>query len=128
MISLGPNAMAQPYPADEIHTALATSLLPISEALLDQSVLAGVGNIAKSEILFQTGLDPRTPANEVQVMDRLLEAIHGVLWASYHAGGRWIYQVYRHQGQRCKICNSTIRMVRLAPSKRASYFCPRCQR
>ena len=37
-------------------------------------------------------------------------------------------QVYRRQGQRCKICNSVIRMVRLAPSKRATYFCARCQR
>ena len=57
LASLGPDAMTQPYPADEIRTALAASTVPISEALLDQSVLAGVGNIAKSEILFQTGLD-----------------------------------------------------------------------
>jgi endonuclease VIII len=128
MISLGPDAMAQPYPADEIRAALAATTLPISETLLDQTVLAGVGNIAKSEILFQTGLDPRTPANEVQVMGRLLEAIHGVLWASYHAGGRWVCQVYRRQGQRCRICDSAIRSIRLAPSERATYFCPRCQR
>lgn len=130
LATLGPDAMAQPYPADELRTSLAASLLPISEALLDQSVLAGVGNIAKSEILFQTGLDPKIPANEVNgaIRDRLLESIHRVLWASYHVGGRWICQVYRRQGQRCKICNSVIRSVRLAPSKRATYFCPRCQR
>ena len=130
LTTLGPDAMTQPYPTDEIRAALAATELPISEALLDQSVLAGVGNIAKSEILFQTGLDPRVPANDVNgaTMDRLLESIPKVLWASYHAGGRWVCEVYRHVGQRCKICNSVIRMVRLAPSKRATYFCPRCQR
>jgi hypothetical protein len=63
--TLGPDAMTQPYPIDEIRAALAATELPISEGLLDQSVLAGVGNIAKSEILFQTGLDPRIPANKV---------------------------------------------------------------
>jgi formamidopyrimidine-DNA glycosylase len=75
LASLGPDAMSQPYPADEIRTALAATTLPISEALLDQSVLAGVGNIAKSEILFQTGLAPRVPANELTdaTMDRLVE-------------------------------------------------------
>jgi endonuclease VIII len=130
LATLGPDAMAQPYPAHEIRNALAASMLPISEALLDQAVLAGVGNIAKSEILFQTGLDPRVPANEVNgaTRDRLLESIRQVLWASYHAGGRWVCQVYRRQGQRCKICNSVIRMVKLAPSKRATYYCTRCQR
>ena len=130
LTTLGPDAMAQPNPADEIRAALAASALPISEALLDQSVLAGVGNIAKSEILFQTDLDPRVPANEVTgaTMDRLMESIPRVLWASYHAGGRWVCQVYHRYGQRCDVCGSVIRSVRLAPSKRATYFCPSCQR
>jgi formamidopyrimidine-DNA glycosylase len=83
LASLGPDAMSRPYPADKIRTALTASRLPISEALRDQSVLAGVGNIAKSEILFQTWLDPRTPANEMKAMDRLLESIRSVLWKSY---------------------------------------------
>lgn len=130
LASLGPDAMTQPYPAEEIRAALAACTLPISETLLDQSVLAGVGNIAKSEILFQTGLDPRVPANEVTgaTMDRLLESIRRVLWASYHAGGRWVCQVYHRNGQRCEVCGSVIRSIRLAPSKRATYFCPSCQR
>ena len=130
LASLGPDAMTQPYPADEIRTALAASTLPISEALLDQSVLAGVGNIAKSEILFQTGLDPRIPANEVTgaKLDRLLESIRRVLWASYDVGGRWVCRVYHRSGQRCEGCGSVIRSVRLAPSKRSTYFCPSCQR
>ena len=61
-------------------------------------------------------------------MDRLLESIRRVLWASYHAGGRWVCQVYHRHGQRCEVCGSVIRSVRLAPSKRATYFCPSCQR
>ncbi|MDY0170552.1 MAG: zinc finger domain-containing protein [Thermoguttaceae bacterium] len=130
LASLGPDAMTQPYPAEDIRAALARSNLPVSEALLDQSVLAGVGNIAKSEILFQAKLDPRIPTNEVTGarMDRLAKAIPKVLWASYHAGGRWVCQVYRRHGQKCEVCGRLVRLVRLPPSKRATYFCPSCQR
>jgi endonuclease-8 len=128
LASLGPDAMSRPYPADEIRAALAATQLPISEALLDQSVVAGVGNIAKSEILFQTRLDPRIPANEVKTMDRLLESIRSVLWKSYDTGGRWECRVYHRHGHRCETCGSVIRSIRLAPSKRATYFCPSCQR
>ncbi len=60
--------MSQPYPADEIGAALAACKLPISEALLSQSVVAGVGNIAKSEILFRTGLDPRGLVGQLQTL------------------------------------------------------------
>ena len=128
--SLGPDAMAEPFPADEIRKSLAAASAAISEALLDQTVLAGVGNIAKSELLYVAGIDPRIPACDLPVdqMGALLEAIHGVLWKSYHAGGRWECRIYQRQGQQCGQCGTTIRSMSLPPSKRATYFCPQCQR
>jgi formamidopyrimidine-DNA glycosylase len=130
LASLGPDAMSQPYPSGEIRQALAACRLPVSEALLDQPVLAGVGNIAKSEILFQARLDPRVPANEVtaDVLDRLLMCIPEVLWNSYNVGGRWECQVYHRYGKPCLACGVAIRAIKLPPSKRATYFCPNCQR
>ena len=130
LASLGPDAMSEPYPATEIRRALLTCTMAISEALLAQSVLAGVGNIAKSEILFLARLDPRIPSTELneQEMDRLLEATRSVLRDSYNGGGRWKCRVYHRYGDQCDECRTAIRSLSLSPSKRATYFCPKCQR
>jgi endonuclease-8 len=63
--SLGPDAMTQPFPSDEIRRSLAATKLPVAEALLAQSIVAGVGNIAKSEALYRAGVDPRLAACEL---------------------------------------------------------------
>jgi len=127
--SLGPDAMAHPFPEDMIRHSLGATKLAISEALLDQSILCGVGNIAKSEALYLAGLDPRIAGCELRPfqMDRLLEAIPAVLWSSYHKGGRWTHNVYHRHGQCCGNCGTAIRSMCLTPSKRATYFCPKCQ-
>ncbi|RLS34508.1 MAG: hypothetical protein DWH79_04195 [Planctomycetota bacterium] len=127
--TLGPDAMSQPFPQDEIRRSFAATPLPVSEALLDQKIVCGVGNIAKSEALYRAGLDPRIAAQELLPgeTDRLLEAIHNVLWGSYNQGGRWTQKVYRRRGERCEKCATVIRSMRLTPSKRATYFCPKCQ-
>ncbi len=127
--SLGPDAMAKPYPTDEIRSSLLETTLSISEALLDQSVVAGVGNIAKSEILFLARIDPRLAATELaeRQMETLLDAIPTVLWNSYNVGGRWACRIYRRHGNPCDQCGTKIRSMSLRPSKRATYFCPKCQ-
>lgn len=129
LASLGPDTLRRPYPAEEIRTALAATGLPIAEALLDQSLLAGVGNIAKSEILFRARLAPHVAGNQLsdEALDRLLESIRRVLWKSYADGGRWDCRVYRRHGTRCIVCGSLIRSTRLPPSQRATYYCPSCQ-
>ncbi len=78
--SLGPDAMALPFPEDMIRHSLGATKLAISEALLDQSILCGVGNVAKSEALYLAGLDPRIAGCELRTiqMDRLLEAIPAI--------------------------------------------------
>ena len=103
--------------------------LSIAEALLDQSVVAGIGNIAKSEMLYSAGIDPRAKVTELEdgEFPRLLEAVHETLWASYHNGGRWKCSVYRKAGAKCVNCGSTIRSIKQPPSRRATYYCPSCQ-
>ena len=77
LAALGPDAMADPYPRDKIGKSLRSSTLPISEALLDQSLVAGIGNIAKSEILYSSGVDPRVTAGDLNdgQFGRLLDRI-----------------------------------------------------
>ena len=130
LASLGPDAMDEPFPGSKIAECLMSQRLPIAEALLNQSVLAGIGNIAKSEILFSAGIDPRAKVSELVVgeMPRLLKAIQETLWGSYNKGGRWKCNVYRKAGQQCVECGGTIRSIRQPPSRRATYFCPKCQR
>ncbi|REJ74273.1 MAG: hypothetical protein DWQ34_23915 [Planctomycetota bacterium] len=126
---LGPDLMTDPFPEVDVCTAILASHLPISEALLDQSVVAGVGNIAKSETLYRAGLDPHIPASGLsdQQMTRLVDAVQGVLWDSYHAGGRWVCRVYQRRGTRCGQCGGTIQSTSLKPSGQTTYFCPGCQ-
>lgn len=128
--ALGPDAMARPYPANEIRSSLLKSNLPICEALLQQSITAGVGNIAKSEILFTARIAPtRIMADLTDAeVNQLMDAIQSILWNSYHQGGRWICRVYRRAGKPCMECGSSIFSMAIKPSKRATYYCPRCQK
>jgi len=129
LASLGPDAMDEPFPGSEIAERLMGQRLPIAEALLDQSVLAGIGNIAKSEILFSAGIDPRAKVSELGdgEMPKLLKAIQETLRSSYNQGGRWKCSVYRKAGEQCVKCGGTIRLIKQPPSRRATYFCPKCQ-
>lgn len=128
--ALGPDAMDAPIPNDEIRGNIRQTELPICEALLDQSIVCGVGNIAKSEILHLARISPLKRGCDLSSnpMDRLLDAIRTVLWSSYQQGGRWTCSVYRRVGQACPRCGVAIRSLSIKPSKRATYFCPSCQR
>ena len=127
--SLGPDALKQPYPLDQIERNLIRSTLPITEALLDQALLSGIGNTARSEILFTAQLDPRKQSCDLTPgeMERLHEQIVDILWESYRSGGRWRHRVYRRNGEPCVECGAPIEMIRLAPTRRSTYYCPSCQ-
>lgn len=127
--SLGPDVMEQPYPRAAIDAALRGSRFPISEALLDQTLVAGIGNIAKSEILFTAGIDPKRLCVSLTKAEweRLHDRIERILWESYEQGGRWIHRVYRRRGEPCRNCRAPIERIRLAPSRRSTYYCPSCQ-
>ena len=126
---LGPDAMALPYPADAIADGLRGSALPIAEALLDQALVCGLGNTARSEALFEAGLDPRLSSGNLSPaqFDRWHEAVQRVLWESYRHGGRWTCHVYRRDRRPCTVCGVHVVRSRLKPSGRSIYFCPRCQ-
>jgi len=127
--SLGPDVMARPFPRAAIRAALKESTIPVAEALLKQGVVSGIGNVAKSEILYAARIDPscRACALSSEQLDALLGAMRSVMWDSYRTGGRWIHKVYRRAGKPCLACGAPIQMLRLAPSRRSIYSCPRCQ-
>jgi formamidopyrimidine-DNA glycosylase len=117
---------------------------PIKTVLLDQSVLAGVGNIYADEALFHAGVRPTRGARRLSSADceRLIVAVKRVLERSIETGGSSIsdyvrpdgsdggYQderrVYARGGEPCLVCGAPIKRVVLG--QRSSCFCPRCQR
>ena len=126
---LGPDILDEPYPVESIAAQLRTSSKPVSEAIMDQAIVCGIGNVAKSESLYRARIDPRTPANRLSDagLEKLIEAMRWIMMESYMQGGRWTHRVYHRAGQSCPTCGGKIATIRMPPTKRTTFFCPRCQ-
>jgi formamidopyrimidine-DNA glycosylase len=139
---LGPDALGASGPA--LFAATRGRRAAIKTLLLDQSVLAGVGNIYADEALFVARVRPARRAGRVtrKECDGLADAIRRVLQEGIAAGGSTIsdfvspygnegryqddHQVYGREGEACPRCRIPIR--RLVLGQRSSHYCPRCQR
>ncbi len=114
----------------------------LGELALDQTVLTGIGNILKSEILFQAGLHPLKPVRslEEKEFEDFIRYSQLLLQSSYEEGMRksfipgWMRPeitsfgfVYRRKNSPCHLCGTLIEMVRQGEMQRSSYFCPTCQ-
>lgn len=118
--------------------------LPIKAALLNQALLAGVGNIYADESLFQAGIRPRRRSNRLTLdeFERLRVALRQVLKQAIQLGGssvsdyvdadgaRGFFQlehcVYQRTGEPCRRCQTLIRRILVAG--RGTHYCPNCQR
>jgi formamidopyrimidine-DNA glycosylase len=134
---LGPDANHRDFTAAALGAALAVRRVPIKLALLDQRVVAGLGNIYAAEALWYARIDPRTPANRLRPLrlTRLVHAVRTVLAKAtrqakrYYGGGISIpnrFAVYDREGEPCRRCGR--RIERIVQGARSTYFCPRCQR
>lgn len=129
-LALGPEATDPGIDPDAIRQQLARRKQAIKPVLLDQRVIAGVGNIYAAEALWHAKLDPRTPASDLtrtQVV-RLLAAVRTALARAdgerYVDGGAEL-AVYDRLGEPCRRCGHDI--DRIVQGGRSTYFCPRCQ-
>jgi len=127
-----------------LHKLFKNKKQPIKSALLDQRLIAGVGNIYADESLFRARIHPQTPAGNVTLAEctRLAEEIVGVLNQAIKLGGSSVrdytdsegvngnYQhtanVYGRKGEPCRVCKKTIERIRIVG--RSSHFCPSCQK
>ncbi len=109
---------------------------PIGEALLDQRICCGVGNVYKSEVLHAERLDPRVPVAEVDVETRrrLVRTAHRLLRANLASGARITttdtpvgLAAYRRAGSPCPRCGTAIERIVQGIHARSTYFCPGCQ-
>jgi formamidopyrimidine-DNA glycosylase len=141
LVRLGPEP--EDLSAQHLITVFARRQIPIKTALLDQTCLAGLGNIYADESLFLAAIHPTTPANTLNLsqVTRLVAAIQQVLAKAIGLGGTTfrdyadsrgqigryqdVLNVYGRFQQLCKQCGTPIERLRLGG--RSSHFCPLCQ-
>jgi formamidopyrimidine-DNA glycosylase len=141
---LGPEPLSPEFTAERLGKALAQRKSRIKQVLLDQRVIAGVGNIYADEALFTAGIHPLrradqlTPAEVRALRDAIVATLtlgieHGGtsfndyrdLWGE--AGDNYNHvRVYQREGQPCLRCGTIIERIVLA--QRSTHFCPGCQR
>jgi formamidopyrimidine-DNA glycosylase len=130
--------------AAEFASLFKSRRMPIKSALLNQSLLAGVGNIYADESLFRAGIRPRRRTDRITVAEygRLRQALRQVLRHAIRLGGssvsdyvdangmRGFFQlehyVYQRTGEPCRRCRTPIRRILVAG--RGTHYCPNCQR
>ncbi|HWA44494.1 MAG TPA: bifunctional DNA-formamidopyrimidine glycosylase/DNA-(apurinic or apyrimidinic site) lyase [Hypericibacter adhaerens] len=147
---LGPEPLDPAFTGAVLATRLDRKATSIKAAILDQRVVAGIGNIYASEALFRAGLSPKRKAGTVQGprAEKLVAAIKAVLAEAIAAGGsslrdyvqtdgelgyfqhRWA--VYEHEGEACPACECDIAVTggirRMTQGGRSTFYCPRRQR
>jgi endonuclease VIII len=127
---LGPDLLAEDFDVG-IGAARIRSAGPdlkVGDALLGQRLVAGIGNIFRSEGCFAAGIDPRTPVGELDD-DRLIEllgATRGLMIEAVETG-RQPSQVYRQAGRPCPRCGTKILSQAQGETARTTYWCPSCQ-
>jgi formamidopyrimidine-DNA glycosylase len=133
--ALGPDAIAPEFDAAALGGALRGRRVAIKPALLDQAVVAGVGNIYASEALWRAGIDPRVVSGRIGParLARIVDAVRATLADALADAGRYQdgqalarLNVYDREGAPCRRCAGPVR--RVVQAGRSTYFCPRCQR
>ena len=141
---MGPEPLSDAWTPKTLHGALGGRRTPIKAALLDQRVVAGLGNIYVCEALHRTGISPRREARTIgrARAERLVPAVKAVLTEAIEAGGSTLrdyadaegkrgafqhrFAAYGREGEPCAGCGQPIR--RIVQSGRSTFYCGRCQR
>jgi formamidopyrimidine-DNA glycosylase len=150
LASLGPDPLGPAFTAGYLAARLTSRLMPLKAALLDQRVVAGMGNIYASESLFRAGLSPKRTASTIpgRRAERLIPAIRQVFEDAIAAGGSTLrdhrqpsgelgffqhrFAVYGRAGEPCPGCNCNLTRTggirRIVQSGRSTFFCGHRQR
>jgi formamidopyrimidine-DNA glycosylase len=154
--ALGPEPLGDAFTAEYFSVALQRSAQAIKVKLLDQQLVAGIGNIYASEALFRAGISPRLPSRRLKPAQvvRLRETIRATLRDAIKRGstvplnysgegngdGLFYFgsppdaadfyeerlQVYDRSGKRCRVCRTEIK--RIVQGARSTFYCPKCQK
>ena len=144
LAKLGPEPLSPAFSGAGLAARAAGRETPIKALLLDQQVVAGIGNIYASEALFAAGISPTRAAGHIATarLHRLADALKAVLTEAIAAGGSTLrdhaqvsgdlgyfqhrFRVYGRAGQPCVTCGRPIR--RIVQAGRSTFYCATCQR
>lgn len=143
---LGPEPFGNDFHEDYLVARLKGRQTPVKAALLDQRIVAGLGNIYVCEVLHRAAISPRRKAGRIAAprVAGLVPLIRQVLGEAIEAGGSSLrdyrradgelgyfqhtFRVYDRDGQPCRTPGCTGTVARIVQSGRSSFFCPACQR
>jgi len=147
MRALGPDLLGAAFDRAAVAAAIQTRRDPIADVLLDQRVLAGIGNVFKSEILFIAGVHPfeRAAALRAEQIGRIVEVAREQLRANVLPASRTLSSaigrrttrslnpaeklwVYGRGGQPCRRCGASIESRAMGVDARLTFWCPQCQK
>ncbi|MFG6283431.1 bifunctional DNA-formamidopyrimidine glycosylase/DNA-(apurinic or apyrimidinic site) lyase [Sphingomonas sp. S6] len=142
-VAMGPEPLGEGFTGAYLHDALQGRAAPIKAMLLDQRIVAGLGNIYVCEALHVARISPTRPAGQISAkrLEALAVAVREVLLAAIEAGGSTLrdyarpdgelgyfskqFLVYGREGEPCA-CGGTVQ--RRVDSGRSTFYCPKCQR
>jgi formamidopyrimidine-DNA glycosylase len=143
---IGPEPLGEAFTPKVLASRIAGKSSPIKIVLLDQAVVAGIGNIYASEALFRAGIDPTRAANSLKPAEisRLVPAIQDVLTEAIAAGGSSLrdhrrpdgelgyfqhgFKVYDREGEPCPGCTCKTGIQRIVQAGRSTFYCAKRQR
>lgn len=141
--ALGPEPLGPDFTAEHLQQALAGRVASIKLLLLDQRIVAGLGNIYVCEALYESRISPKSLGGSISKprLERLVAAVHAVLESAIEAGGSSLrdyarpdgelgyfskqFKVYGREGEPCE-CGGTV--ARYSEGGRSTFWCPKCQR
>ena len=143
---LGPEPLSNNFSGPVLMAVLKGRKAAIKQAIMDQAIVVGVGNIYASEALFRAGLHPERAAGLVKgdQVEALVSAIKKVLREAIKAGGSTLrdhrqangelgyfqhrFSVYDRDGQPCTVCAGRKPIQRIVQGGRSTFYCPQCQK
>jgi len=143
---LGPEPLGNEFHADHLINAFKGRRTPVKSALLDQRIVAGLGNIYVCEVLYRARISPKRLAGQLgkSRVASLVPLIRDVLGEAIEAGGSSLrdhrqadgelgyfqhnFRVYDREDQPCPTPDCAGTIARITQSGRSSFYCPRCQR
>lgn len=142
--NLAHEPLTEAFNADYLFNKLKNKNIAIKQAIMDNELVVGVGNIYACESLFKAKIHPKTPAKQVSKkrLEILINEIKATLKLAIEKGGSTLsdyvqadgslgyfqhdFFVYGREGEPCKICNSKIEKITLG--QRSTFYCPKCQK
>lgn len=146
LASIGPEPLGNSFDEEYLIDTLSGRHTPMKSALLDQKIVAGLGNIYVCEALFRSKIHPTRPARRVsnERISSLVPVIRDVLSEAIEAGGSSLrdfrqadgelgyfqhsFDVYGREGEPCRAPGCTAKIRRIVQSGRSTFYCPICQR